>query len=68
MFVYANLIGAWTELTEDYLIDNLDPETFVKEKLLNPNYNINFVTVQFNNDCYVVDKSCVQVTYKTNSI
>lgn len=70
MFVYANLLGKWTELTEDDSIDGCSPDKFVKDILLSENGYENFkssnefVEVLINKDAYHIHKSCIQYTYK----
>ena len=70
MFVYANLLGTWIELTEDDIIDGTSPVNFVERVLLAENsynsfkLNNEFIEVVIGNDAYHIHKSCIQYTYK----
>lgn len=70
MFVYANLLGTWTELTDDDIVDGISPVNFVEKVLLaedgyeNLKINNEFVEVIVNNNAYHIHKSCIQYTYK----
>lgn len=70
MFVYANLLGNWTELTDDDTINGCPPVVFIESVLLADNsyenFKINneFVDVTINHDVYSIHKSCIQVTKK----
>lgn len=70
MFVYANLLGSWEELTEDDTIDGLYPQDFIEKSLLAndcyENYKVTngFCKIVRNNIAYHVHKSCIQYTYK----
>lgn len=69
MFVYANLLGKWTELTEDDTIDGSNPEQFVENCLIAENayenfkFNNEFVEVVIGKNAYHIHKSCIQYTY-----
>ncbi len=70
MFVYANLLGIWTELTEDDTINGMSPINFIEKVLLAENsyeslkITNEFVEIIINNNAYHVHKSCIQYTYK----
>ena len=70
MFVYANLLGTWTERTEDDSIDGCSPQKFIENILLSENSyedfksSNEFVEVVINKDAYHIHKSCIQYTYK----
>ena len=70
MFVYANLLGEWTELTEDDSINGYSPDKFVEDIFLSKNGYENFkssnefVEVLINKNAYNIHKSCIQYTYK----
>lgn len=70
MFVYVNLLGTWTELTDDDTINGCPPTIFIEKILLADNsyenfkLNNEFVDVVINNDAYSVHKSCIQYTRK----
>lgn len=70
MFIYVNLLGNWTELTEDDAINGCPPTEFVEKILFGDNayenskINNDFVDVTINHDVYSIHKSCIQVTKK----
>ncbi len=71
MFVYANLLGEWKELTDDNSINGYTPTKFVEEVLLSQNnlselsLTNNFVEVLIEHDAYHIHISCIQFTYKS---
>lgn len=65
MFVYANLLGKWTELTESDNIEGGLPQTYAEQVLLNPEYQgveKDFIEVTVKNTTYYLHKSCIQCT------
>lgn len=59
--IYANLLGRWTELTENDTINDFSPEKFISKHL---NYNNDdTLSIKKNNVIYVIHKSCIQYTY-----
>ena len=70
MIVYANLLGKWTELTDEYTIDGTTPEKFVENILIGPDayktsrITNSFVEIMINNTAYHVHESCIQYIYK----
>ena len=69
MKVYANLLGVWTELTEDYSINGTSPVNFVEKVLIAENgseilkYNNEFVKILTPKNSYHIHKSCIQYTF-----
>lgn len=72
MFVYANLLGNWTKLTENDIINGTSPVNFVEKVLSSENsyetfkLTNDFVEVITGEDTYHIHKSCIQYTYKNN--
>jgi len=64
VFVYANLLGEWTELTEDDKINGSSPQIFIEQILLNPKLqnNTDFVKLIKENNTFYLHKSCIQCT------
>lgn len=66
MRIYANLLGVWTELTDDDNISGQPPAYFVDQTLVSKELtelSNNFVEVTSNNVKYYVHISCIQYTF-----
>ena len=69
--VYVNLLGTWTELTENDVIDGCSPQNFIENILVSENsceclkITNDFVEVILygKTTCYHIHKSQIQYTY-----
>lgn len=58
--VYANLIGNWTDITSDGLINGNTPTIWVEEELVDL-FKYDYVNVDINNKRYRIHPTCIQI-------
>lgn len=58
--IYANLLGVWTNITNQGQIDGKDPNTFYKEEW-QALFDYDYINIQFEQKNYRIHPSMLQV-------